>query len=297
MITIDATATRKWAAFYRSRGLNPLPSRMDAKRPMVRFADYWDNPFPVAQFDRQRTTNIQVMTGRHWRLLVIDLDGAAAWDEWRRWGSYAPTWMTHSGGDGRHLWFRLPADYPDPLPKATLWQGDGKHIAIERLCDKSLIVAPPSIHPETGQRYTFFNQYCSPKKIPMPAICPAWVLGLRPVEEASPKASIGSFLLPARVATHSTFGRTEVLDAIPDKIGLARSWGVRIAGGTGQSGWTPCHAIDREDIKPSAAIHYRTGYYVDRGSGSKLSLFDLGIKLGVYQDFHHAISDLGARYA
>ena len=151
-------------------------------------------------------------------------------------------------------------------------------------------MAVPSVHPETGRNYRFLDHKYSPKRIPMPALCPPWVLGLRPVEGARSPVSVSSFILPARAATHSNFDRSEVLAAIPDKIGLARSWGIRIAGRTGQNGWAPCHAIDREDIKPSAAIHFQSGHYVDRGSGTKLSLFDLGIKLGVYRDFHDAIS-------
>ena len=176
----DVALCASMAAFYRSRGYQPLPSRTDAKRPMVRFREWWETAAPADLFDRHPTSNVQIMTGRHWRLLVIDLDGPEARERWGALGSTPRTWVTHSGGGGQHLWFRLPADYPQPLPKCFLWQGDGKHQAIERLCDLSLMMAPPSIHPTTGQRYRFLSPGQSPQRLPLPADCPAWVLRLAP---------------------------------------------------------------------------------------------------------------------
>ena len=94
----------------------------------------------------------------------------------------------------------------------------------------------------------------------------------------------------------SRFDRSQVLDSIPDKLALARQWGVRLAGRPNAKGWAPCHAIDREDVHPSAAIHEASGSYVDHGSGVKLSLFDLGAELGIYTDWREVVQDLGEKF-
>lgn len=295
----DVALAAEYAEIYRSRGLNPLPSRPDAKRPLCRFADWWEEPAPADIFDRFPTTNIQVMTGRRWRLLVIDLDGPEAQAEWAKFGRAPRTWITHSGGGGRHLWFRLPAEYPAPLPKAFLWKGDGEHSAIERLCDKSLVMAPPSIHPKTGERYRFLDRNHSPLRIGVPAECPTWVLRLKPIDLA-PTVPVVPVRVhpPAPRQPRPTFSldRERILDSIPDKVGLVRSWGVRVAGRPSPKGWVPVHAIGRDDTNPSAAVHQESGSYVDLGSGLRLSLFDLGVQMGVYHDWRDAASDLEARY-
>lgn len=294
----DVSLTRKWASLYRMRGFNPLPSRTDDKRPMVRFREWWEASAPSDLFDNHETTNIQVMTGRHWRLLVIDLDGPEARERFKAMGQTPRTWATHSGGNGLHLWFTLPSGIATEIPKAFLWKGDEGHSAIERLCDRSLIMAPPSIHPKTGKRYRFASASESPARMPMPARCPAWILNakaldMRPafVPFTAPKPSA------RRTIVNASFDRREVLDAIAFKVDLARSWGLRVAGKAQPNGFVPCHAIGREDRNPSAGIHEATGTYVEPGAGIKLSFFDLAVALGQYHDFKEAIGDLGARHA
>jgi hypothetical protein len=274
----DVEQARCWASFYRARGFNPLPSREDDKRPLVRFAHLWEEMAPADLFDRHPTTNIQVMTGRAWRLLVIDLDGPDAPAKFGAMGRCPRTWETHSGGDGRHLWFLLPEGFERPLPKAFLWRGADRHSAIERLCDHSLIMAPPSIHPRTGARYRF-RAGRSPKDLPLPATCPAWVLGAKPVEaDGQPRTR--------KPRLHVDFS------GLGDKAALAQSWGLRIAGPARQSGWVPCHAIGREDAHPSAAIHQESGYYVDSGSGLRLRLPELAVELGRYLTVDDAVREL-----
>jgi len=305
----DIQLCRQWADLYRLRGFNPLPSRTDAKRPLCRFAQWWEEPAPASLFERFKTTNVQVMCGRAWKLLVIDLDSWEARDRWRHMGRSPRTWTSHSGGGGRHLWFRL-GHAQKPMSKTMLWKGEGAHQAIERLCDHSLVMAPPSIHPTTGERYRFESKAESPLGMALPADCPGWVLRLRPAVSptlflSSQESQVGreastSTIRPAlRVATQASnqFDRAQVLDAIPNKLELARSWGVRLAGRPNAKGWAPCHAIDRDDVHPSAAIHQESGSYVDHGSGTKLSLFDLGASLGIYSDWKEAINQLGEVHA
>jgi hypothetical protein len=295
MLQADIDLISKWAGFYAERGMNALPMRPDAKRPFIRYADYWERPVPPGLFDRYPAAGIQVMTGRRWRLLVIDLDGPEARERWASMGRCPATWATHSGGDGLHLWFRLPAGLTRPIPTAFLWRGEAGHSAIERLCDHSLIVAPPSIHPTTGRRYRFLDRRHSPARLPMPADCPRWILHARPIGQPAPAVAPAT-LPPRRKTEGERYDRRDVLESVPDKIGLARSWGVLFRGRRSPSGWVPCHAIDREDRNPSAAVHERTGSYCDLGSGLRLSFFDLAATLGVYPDWRAAMDDLGNRY-
>jgi hypothetical protein len=299
MTPADVALCSRWAGFYRERGYNPLPTRPDAKRPFVKYADSWEAPAPLgaAGFDRWGAASLQLMTGRRWRLLVIDLDGPEARERWASMGPTPQTWVTHSGGNGHHLWFTVEPG-PD-LPKAFLWKGGDDHSAIERLCDRSLVMAPPSIHPKTGNRYRFLDKWHSPARLPMPAPVPAWVLRLDPITTALAPPPVPQIApMPHRMTVRGAgrFDRADVLAAIPDKAALAASWGLRLAGRPTPKGWVPCHAVGREDTRASAAIHRESGTYVDRGTDLRLSLFDLAAQLGVYADGRDAISDLGERF-
>lgn len=283
----DVAVCRERAEFYRLRGYNPLPSRTDEKRPLIKFADKWEACLLPSEFDRHETTCLQLMTGRAWGLLVIDLDGPEAIERWKGMGRTPRTWISHSGGGGRHVWFTIPKQ-GRPLPKAILWKGEGKHEAIERLGDRSLVMAPPSIHPTTGRRYTWLDRDNSIYGCGMPAECPAWVLRLAPVAA------------PARVATTtSPVGpRIDWREAISrlDIPSLVRAWGLRTVGTPRSSGWLPCHAFDRDDARPSAAIHVDSGYYVDSGSGERMSIFDLAAALNAFPSRDEAFKELGGRY-
>lgn len=289
----DVAICREMADLYRFRGFNPLPSRMDEKRPMLKFADLWDRPLSKEEFERFATGNIQVMTGRHWGLLVVDLDGPEAVGEFASMGSIPRTWVSHSGGGGRHVWFSIPK-VGRPLPKVFLWRGDGKHEAIERLCDKSLVMAPPSIHPKTGRRYRWRDVASSPRGVGKPAPCPAWVLNLAPVPAPGARAPSSGVDRPGR----DSAPRIDWREAISrlDVPSLVRAWGLKTVGSPRSSGWLPCHAFGREDEHPSAAIHVESGYYVDSGSGERMSLFDLAAAMNAYGSREEAFKELGGRY-
>lgn len=304
MDQMDIDRARRHAAVYRRRKWNVLPSRLDVKRPFVRYLRYWNTRVPGGLLRRFPTSNLQVMTGRRWKLIVIDLDGEAAQRKWEQW-SHRPvgherTWIVRSGsGKGLHLWYTLPENYAKPLPKGFLWKGEEKHSGIERLCDLSLVMAPPSIHPETGNRYEFIDTFHSPKKFVIPGECPQWILD-KPLLRPEPTEMVVPNRLetPVHSGPLSSCGRLarEVIMSIPDKIELASAWGVQFSGRSSPRGWRPCHAIDREDKRPSAAMHVESGTYVDLGSGTRLKFFDLAVALGAYGDWKTAKNHLGRIY-
>ena len=300
--TADSDLCLKWASFYHLRGWSVLPSDPQIGHPPLRFAHLWDAPAsdPADLWRRWPTPALQIMLGRRWRLLVIDLDGLEARERFPRLGRVPRTWKTHSGGGGLHLWFTLPDGHPTPLPRAVLWRGEGEHSLIERLCDRSLIVAPPSLHRKTGRRYRFLDKPHSPAGLPMPAPCPAWVLGLEPLRADRPAAPLAAPAPPIgrpRGPAPGRYRAADVLAAIPDKAAIARSWGLRITGRRAGAGCLACHAVGREDRNPSAIFKEATGQYWDPWIGTHaLSLFDLGALLGVYGDWRDAVADLGATF-
>ena len=298
----DVKLCKDMAAFFRSRGYNPLPSRTDAKRPNLdRYADKWAACLLPSEFDRHATSCMQIMTGRTWGLLVVDLDGPEAIERWATMGRHPRTWVSHSGGGGRHVWFSIPT-VGRPISKTVAWEGEGDHSAIEILCDKSLVMAPPSIHPKTGRRYLWLDRDNSPHGVGKPADCPAWVLQLAPVA-ARPEPCVAAFPAGRSRFSRSAPGRApgprlpwrEVVRRI-DVPALVRSWGVKTVGSPRESGWLSCHAVGREDARPSAAIHAESGFYVDSGSGLRLSLPDLAVACGAYATPEDAIEDLGGTY-
>ena len=82
-----------------------------------------------------------------------------------------------------------------------------------------------------------------------------------------------------------------------DLVAEFKAMGVKLVGDTpNASGWIPCHAIDRKDDKPSAAVcvsasNGQLGRYVDSGGeGKSLSFFDLAIEVGRFPDFRSAMA-------
>lgn len=300
VLSEEVRRVRKLAAFYRSRGFQPLPSRRDEKRPLVCYADLWEKLAPADLFERFAETNIQVMTGRYWGLLVIDADGPAACDRLESMGPLPRTWISHSGGKGRHYWFTIPRDHPELLPHAVLWKGPGTHEQIERLCDHKLIMAPPSVHPTTGTRYQWLDNGHSHKTLPMPARVPGWLLRAPAI---APETH--SDLVPIRLATRlvvtsadrrERYRARDVLDAICDKMGLVKSWGLRLERERpNAAGWCSCHRVTREDRNASASFSPETGCYWEAGE-QVIDLFSLATRLGVYLSREDAVLDLARRY-
>jgi len=109
--------------------------------------------------------------------LVVDVDprhnGLVGWRNLlARHGVLPPTWTAHSGrqDDGSHRYFTVPPDVT--IPYATdIEQG------VQVLGEGHYVVLPPSIHPDTGQPYTW-DADDSPCNFLLEAAAPGWLIEL-----------------------------------------------------------------------------------------------------------------------
>ncbi len=137
------------ALAYAALGLSIIP--LDGKRPALKS---W------TQFQQQRADEATIRTwtfgnigivcgGVSDNLVVLDLDGAAGYAAFAAtFPALAQTYTVASGGGvGRHVYF-----YTDQLPPSV--KAMNTPIGHLEVCaDGRQVVAPPSIHPTTGQPY------------------------------------------------------------------------------------------------------------------------------------------------
>lgn len=148
---------KEWALKYAEMGFSVFPLKPRSKAPAT------ENGFKNATTDKARITNwwdnhpdsnIGIATGAvSGGLVVIDLDrheekgvnGYEALKEWQRENGDLPdTWMSVTGSGGYHWIYRDAAGHGC---RTGLYEG------IDVRGDGGYIVAPPSIHPDTGKRY------------------------------------------------------------------------------------------------------------------------------------------------
>jgi hypothetical protein len=300
------------ARFYRSFGLCPIPSRSDVKGPalrsgeLARFRDGEPIPELWTEDAHWFGDNIQLVCGTAWRLAVIDLDGYLAEIVWRRWvrDRGAPrTWTVRTGGGGVHLYYTLPPGLP-ACPSRRIWglwdataKGWTKHQFVEVLGDRSLAIAPPSRHVDTGTEYRFL---VGPGEIPRPAPIPIWLLDMPKITRHQTEHHMrgaprdGGRRHKMSNQSLKRHDCREVLARLSEgaKLELAVGWGLRLASESpNAAGWHSCHAVGREDRHPSASFHPESGYYWT--CDEKLSLFDLAVALGAYDSWQEACDAIG----
>lgn len=280
------TASRNTVRWLRDRyGYQPIPSRMEGpnKAPIPPYRDFWEKRGPDSWVEDYETTNYQLMTGVCWGLIAIDVDGPSALDVWMNWRSTLPiprTWEVISPSGGRHIWFSI-AKTSSPVPSRWIWTDGGDHSAIELMGDRKLIVCPPSIHVKHKKPYQFIEG-CSPLHIARPAEIPAWILDLpearRKPEVIRPVLSVIPPTWTPRVGKSGFYNARDVIGVIPDKIAIAREWGVNVIDGGGP--YLKCHSLGKTDSTPNASISRGTGLYTDFSTGERYTLFELGVRLG-----------------
>ncbi|WP_422932085.1 bifunctional DNA primase/polymerase [Singulisphaera sp. PoT] len=286
------------ALHYKSLGWNPLPSSRTDRHPVLRYTKYWDapvDPWILKSWDRWQVANVQLMCGVRWDLAVVDLDGETASDAWQSLGVYYDqprTWTVRTGGGGWHLYYRIPSGIAE-LPKACLWDLGGDHSKIELLGDGALVIAPPSRHWRTGRLYEFV---IGPRQMDRPAFLPRWVIGRAQAVREKPKAAFPPPPLPPpRSEFVGHFNFRDVVRAIPDKAPIASSWGLRFTGRRSGKDWLECHAVGRDDHRPSAGFSPASGYYSEPYV-RHMDFFDLGVALGRYATWQDCCNDLGRQY-
>jgi hypothetical protein len=287
------------------------------------------DPFAVnlsylaSQGTRWTATNIQIITGTKsptpTKLVVVDLDGPEARDAWKRMTAhhgYIPTspWISLTGSDGLHLYYLAP-EVADEIPSGLLWgrfdsfgdNGKGrweKHVEIRLLADNALVVAPPSVHVETGKPYRFLGLN-SPRHIWLPEVVPQWILDMPRLsaprfEADTPKPAY----VPRAIHRSGRFhDRDQVLAAIgTSKLAIAKEWGLQTKSDTpNPRGWVNCYVPHREDPRrstPSGSFNFHDGTLQDRKDLTTISLFDLGVLLqpGRYRDWREVRDELGDRF-
>jgi hypothetical protein len=320
----DVRLAWTYARAYLRKGLAPLPSRADDKRPdLDEFAGLRSSGVTEAFLAGVwKAPNLQILTGANvntpTRILVVDCDSDRAREVWRSMlaahGLPPSPWVVKSPSGGRHTYFRIP-DGVTEVPSRLLWglwdtygpDGRGrwvKHHEVRILGDGALVVAPPSIHVDfrdPPRRYEFLPGF-SPKEKPWLSDAPAWLLDLpglatpnvrpKPAEPPRPE------FRPPRTLPHGTWDRDVVLAALgPDqKVQIARAWGLRfVAGSPNAHGWVSCHAIGREDRHPSGSFHTGSGVYQDRRDGQSLSFWDLAVTLGAFRIWQEAVDWVAAQ--
>lgn len=141
------------ALSYCDLGLAVIPLIPRQKEPMFK---NWPNIATTdkATVDRwwhqEPTDNIGIATGPKSNVFVLDVDtrhgGDRTYDDLvAKNGRPKDTWSQITGTGGFHLFFRYPA-FP-VRNMAGIWAG------IDIRGDGGYVVAPPSIHPDTGRRY------------------------------------------------------------------------------------------------------------------------------------------------
>lgn len=141
------------AALLAMEGISVLPCA--GKRPaLANWQQFQQRAATSAQVARWHSAglfgNVGIICGAVSRnLVVIDLDGQLAVSAFaEKWPDLMDTYRVLSGsGQGQHIYFfvrHLP-----PTTRVTL----GSHYNYELRANGCYVVAPPSVHPETGQRY------------------------------------------------------------------------------------------------------------------------------------------------
>jgi ABC-type dipeptide/oligopeptide/nickel transport system ATPase component len=166
---------------YARRGFRVIPLRERGKEPLISGwpeRATWDEAQIREWWERWPNANIGIATGKYrdGYFCVLDFDPRHGGDWYDDVGedTLPTTWVVHTGGDGRHFYYRTR----DPLRCAKLRDG------VDLKSEGGYVVVPPSVHPETGNEYGW-RIGSAPRDLEM-AWVPEWVL-----EELSVAGRVG----------------------------------------------------------------------------------------------------------
>jgi len=166
------------ALAYASLGMSVIP--LDGKRPALKSWTQYQQERADQQTIRSWIFgNVGIVCGRvSGNLVVLDLDGAAGYAAFTaQFPVFAETYTVASGGGiGRHVYF-----YADQLPPSV--KAMNTPIGHLEVCgDGRQVVAPPSVHPITGQPYRV-EQLLDILRVPNLDDLVAWVEAFKPRQE------------------------------------------------------------------------------------------------------------------
>jgi hypothetical protein len=252
---VSATATA--ALDLHRRGLPLVP--LDGKRPHadVLAAVYgstgWDHlrerrasaPEVAAWYEHAPTANVGVIVPPG--LAVVDVDRPELLRE-----HHPPTPCVQTAR-GRHLWFRGDVAGVERRPWGEL-RGAG-----------SIVVAPPSVHPDTGERYGWAVGLDDARPAPLPSWASASAdQGSAPRQYVLPRSTCGAVGDPAHDA--------QAVAAVLAHLGRA---GVQLDAKRGRSRNLRCLLPEHDDRRASAGV-YRSASgawrYRCHGCGVNVSL-------------------------
>ena len=159
---VDLSGLEEEALRLASKGFRVIP--ISGKVPLVKDwpkAGVRDAAGVRALFRREGVTGVGIVLDDP--LVVLDFDPRNGGD----WNDYdlPPTVVCHTGGGGRHYYYKLPAGVKSQTKK--LYPG------VDLKGAGGYVVAPPSIHP-SGERYVW-EVFASPWEIDI-AEAPVWVV-------------------------------------------------------------------------------------------------------------------------
>lgn len=154
---------RSHVAAYLSAGLSPI--RLSGKQPIDKG---WQLSPPVEARRFEPGHNVGLRMGKQPSgqvLVCVDVDGLAedllkVADEW-------PDTLAQSSSPGKfHLFYAWPDDLPIPHNGVKLTGKDGTKTCVDIRSEKGQVVVQPSIHPTTGQKYSWICDM-NPVTIPL----------------------------------------------------------------------------------------------------------------------------------
>ena len=144
----------KHALEYAEMGWAVFP--LDGKRPYKGTHGHLDattEPKKIRRMWKERPeANIGIACSWDNGPIVVDVDGPDGKELLKSLGRLPPTLKARSGKKGVHYYY-MPDD-GEPIRRSIKLQGD----ALDLLSEGGYVVAPPSIHPETGKAYKWLNE-------------------------------------------------------------------------------------------------------------------------------------------
>ncbi len=178
------TTAKAAAIAYAIEGISVIP--LAGKKPTVYWKPYQQRRADVMEIHRWNMNrllhNVGIVCGAvSGNLVVIDLDGDQAVALYERtFPALLETFTVRTGsGHGKHIYY-----YVDDLPPTTRIM-DSAGANFELRANGCYVVAPPSIHPDTGQQYRVLLE-CPILRLPDMEAVKRWLYALKQPQTAHP---------------------------------------------------------------------------------------------------------------